>query len=266
MSQRPLRFVTFLAPNLLPLYRDVVGMLGEALRIPVELVVGRSYERVADEGTDAVFICGLPYVQLERRGVAIEPLAAPVLQGERYQGRPVYFSDVIVRCESPLHSFADLRGCRWAYNEPDSQSGYGIVRQKLLQMGETRGFFGEVVEAGWHQESIRMVHAGEVDASAIDSQVLAVEMRDHPELAGDLRVIEALGPSTIQPLVVARRLPGELKDEMRSFLLQMHRDSDARRALEFGLVARWVSVDRSSYDDIRQMLEAAEMAGFTTVE
>ena len=52
-----------------------------------------------------------------------------------------------------------------------------------------------------------MVAAGEVDAAAIDSQVLAIELRDHPALAAELRVIEVLGPSTIQPVVAARHLP-----------------------------------------------------------
>ena len=46
----------------------------------------------------------------------------------------------------------------------------------VVQLGETRGFFSDVVEAGFHQEAIRMVARGEVDGSAIDSQVLEVEL------------------------------------------------------------------------------------------
>ena len=83
-------------------------------------------------------------------------------------------------------------------------------------MGETRGFFSQVVEAGFHQRAMRMVATGEVDAAAIDSQVLAIELRDHPNLAQELRVIGALGPSTIQPVVAARHLPGDVKVAMRS--------------------------------------------------
>jgi hypothetical protein len=48
-----------------------------------------------------------------------------------------------------------------------------------------------------------LVADGRVDAAAIDSQVLAVELRDHPQLAGSLRVVGAFGPSTIQPVVAA---------------------------------------------------------------
>ncbi|HAC46119.1 MAG TPA: phosphate ABC transporter substrate-binding protein, partial [Chloroflexi bacterium] len=51
----------------------------------------------------------------------------------------------------------------------------------------------------FHQESIRRVAAAQVEGSAVDSHVLGVEMRDHPELADRIRVICTLGPSTIQP-------------------------------------------------------------------
>jgi hypothetical protein len=49
-----------------------------------------------------------------------------------------------------------------------------------------------------------------VDAAAIDSQVLAIELRDHPQLADRLRVIGSFRPSTtIQPLMAAS--PASLK-------------------------------------------------------
>jgi phosphonate transport system substrate-binding protein len=196
---------------------------------------------------------------------SIELLAAPVLQGERYGGRPVYFSDVIAHRDSPLRSFAGLRGCSWSYNDPDSHSGYNVTRYRLVQMGETQGFFGRVVEAGYHQRSIRLVASGQVDASAIDSQVLAVELRGHPELASQLKVIDVLGPSTIQPVVAARHLPESLRAALRAALLAIGDDPRFRPRLAPGLVERFVAID-DAYDDIRQMLSAAETAGLRTLK
>ena len=106
---------------------------------------------------------------------------------------------------------------------------------------------------------------GEVDASAIDSQVLAVELRDHPELAARLRVIATFGPSTIQPVVAARRLPARLREAIRAALLAMADDPAARGPLAHGFVARFAPVDDASYDDIRAMLAAVEAAAFTTL-
>jgi phosphonate transport system substrate-binding protein len=262
---RPLRFVTYLAPKLYDFYQHVSSHVGASLGCRTELSVGTSYEALATEA-DVAFVCGLPYVELVRRGKpAVEPLAAPVLRGERYAGRPIYFSDVIVHRDSPISSFADLRGRSWAYNEPRSQSGYGITRYHLLQRGETHGFFGAVVEAGWHEESIRLVCAGEVDASAIDSHVLAVALRDQPELAGRLRVIDTLGPSPIQPVVAARRLPERLRADVREVLLGMADDPAARPHLTAALVEGFTPVTRATYDPIADMLEASETAGCLTL-
>jgi len=260
---RPLRFATFLAPNMLDVYAFLVRRVGEKLGVATELSVGADYAQAAE--ADAAFLCGLAYVELVDGGCPVEAIAAPVLRGERYGGRPVYFSDVIVRRESPFRSFDDLRGRSWSYNEPLSHSGYGITRYRLVQLGATGGYFGRVVEAGWHERSIRLVCAGEVDASAVDSHVLALALRDLPDLAGRLRVIDTFGPSTIQPVVASRRLPGWLRDGLRDALLGLGEDPAARPHLARGLVERFVPVTDDCYGDLRRMRDACRRANFMTL-
>jgi phosphonate transport system substrate-binding protein len=232
---RPLRFATFLAPNMLPVYRFLAERFADRLGRPVELVVGSSFDQFERGEVDLGVICGLPYVWLaDRRPRPVEPLAAPVLAGDRYGGRPVYYSDVVVHRDSPIACLEELRGCSWAYNEPASQSGHTVTLYSLVRMGARPGFFARVVEAGFHQRAIRLVAAGAVDAAAIDSQVLAVELRGHPRLADRLRVVDAFGPSTIQPVVAASRLPEQLKDEVRELLVELADDPTARPVLEYG--------------------------------
>ena len=264
--QKLLRFVTFLAPNLFPLYEFITHHAGRRLGLPTELAVGSSYAQLSSEAVDVAFVCGLAYVELARGGEApVEPLAAPILRGERFGGRAIYFSDVIVHRGSRLQSFADLRGCSWAYNERHSQSGYGITRYHLVGRGETNGYFGRIVEAGWHEEALRLVARGAVDAAAIDCHVLAVALRAQPELAAQLRIIDTLGPSTIQPVVAARRLPQWLRTDLRAFLLNLANDPVARPHLDRALVQGFEAVNDTRYDDIRAMLTAVESAGFLTL-
>jgi len=261
-----LRFGTYLAPNMLRVYQAITEEVGQRLGIGTELVVETDYESCAQDKNEVCFVCSLPYVEFERQGISpAVPLAAPVLAGARYAGKPVYYSDVIVHRDSPFRSFLDLRGRSWAYNEPHSHSGYGITRYHLVEIGETQGFFGEVVEAGFHEESMRLVAAREVDASAIDSQVLAVALRDDPSLARSLRIVDALGPSTIQPVAVSKRVPLELRGRILRVLTSLHEDPDVRERLALGMVERFVPVGPSSYDDIRMMLDACEDAGFMQV-
>ncbi|MBI1281120.1 MAG: PhnD/SsuA/transferrin family substrate-binding protein [Anaerolineaceae bacterium] len=263
MAKRKLHALTFLAPNMLSVYRFTLDYVSRKLGCEIELTVGTDYREIFQ--VDLAFICGLPYVLYTSPHFAhspIEALTAPVLQHERFQNRPIYFSDVIVHRDSPFHSFADLRGCSWAYNEPQSQSGYGITRYWLVQRGETNGYFREVVQSGFHQKSIRMVCRREVDASAIDAQVLAIEMRDHPQFAEKLRVIDSFGPSTIQPLAAACRLPKALKQDIQAIFAEIHREATSRAHLDKGFIDHFATVSDADYDDIRAMLTACEQAGF----
>jgi phosphonate transport system substrate-binding protein len=262
----PLRFATFLAPNMLPVYRFLAARIADRLGRPVELLVGTSFDQFEHGQADLGVICGLPYVWLaDRRPAPVEPLAAPVLAGDRYGGRPVYYSDVIVRRDSPITCLEELRGCSWAYNEPASHSGHTVTLHSLVRMGARPGFFARVVQAGYHQRAIRLVDAGAVDAAAIDSQVLAIELRDHPQLAARLRVVDNLGPSTIQPVVAASRLPDQLKDEVRELLVELGEDPSARPTLDHGYIQGFTAVDDSTYDDIRAMVATIQAAGWASL-
>lgn len=266
MFNQPLRFITFLGSNMYPVYQFITTYLGQRLNCRTRLSVGTSFNQFEAGQAEVGFICGLPYVQLTRHSQpVVELLAAPLLQGERYQGRPVYFSDIIVRRDSPFLTFADLRGCRWAYNETGSHSGYNVVRYRLLQLGQTRGYFGRVVETGAHQHSIQMVYDGKVDAAAIDSQILAVELRNRPALAAQLRVIETLGPSPGLPVVASCRLPAQLRASLRAALLAMGGDPAARKWLARGFIEGFAPVTDADYEPIRAMLAAAEVANFMTI-
>lgn len=237
--------VSMLSPLYTEVYRGIAAHLGERLGEPVEYrddVDWRERQRMLLDGRAHLgFLCGLPYTRESSR---LSLLAAPVMRGERYQDRPIYFSDVVVRADSPYRSFEDLRGTRFAYNEPGSQSGHNIVKYQLAQLGQTEAFFGQVVESGAHAESVAMIRRGEVDASAIDSTVL--ERMDQT----GLRVVGVLGPSPIQPIVAAQVVPAATCARLREILLALKFPPEAPfRRLE--------AVSDADYDEIRRMEESA---------
>lgn len=257
-----LRFTTYLAPSVRPVYEFVARAVGARLGVDTELVDGTSCDRFATGEGDVAFLCGLPYVELATGPEPpFELLAAPVLSGARYGGRPIYFSDVIVHADSDIHSFEELRGRTWSFNEPHSHSGYSVTRAHLARIGEPRGFFNLVVEAGFHQRSIELVRERTVDGSAIDSQVLEIAMREDPALTESLRIVETLGPSTIQPVVASTTLPTSLRRDLRGILVDLGHTQEERSALRRGLVAGFEAVEDADYDDIRAMVADAEAAG-----
>jgi phosphonate transport system substrate-binding protein len=255
VAVQPLRVASHLAPEVEGLYAFLAGYMADRIGRRAEFVVAESYERCAQDIDHVCFVCSIPYLLLADAGrMDMEVVAAPVLAGERYAGKPIYFSDVIVAASSPFRSFADLRGASWAYNEPFSHSGYMTVLHHLATLGEDRSYFRDMIEAGFHREAIRMVADGSVDASAIDSQVLDIELRDQPELRGQLRVIGSIGPSTIQPVVVSRsRLSDSERAAITEALVHAAEAPEARRLLDAALVDRFVPADDSAYGDIRRM-------------
>lgn len=241
----------------------VCTYVGRKLGLETRFIVDidwQARERLLDaDQIEVAWICGWPYVlRADRPGSGLELLVAPLMSGARYRGRPVYYSDVIVRRQSPFQAFGDLRGARWAYNEPGSQSGYNITRYTLAQLGAFEGFFSSAVAAGSHQRSIEMVLDGGVDAAAIDSTVLELEQERDGRIATDLRVIASLGPSPIPPFVISRRVDPGLRAALRAVLSEMHLDAAGRQVLERGKIRQLIVVADRAYDIIRQMARAAE--------
>lgn len=203
---------------------------------------------------DLCWLCGLPYVwKADRTPGTIAALAAPVMAGSRYQDKPVYYSDVVVHRDSPFHTFEDLRGASWAFNEPGSHSGYGVVRYALAVRNETMNYFGQVIESGAHQNSLRMILNREVDASAIDSTVLEMAVANDPTILSQIRVIDTFGPSPIPPWVVSGGVPLALRQKLRELLASMDQDLRGRALLEKAHVKRFTVVDDHDYDPIREM-------------
>jgi phosphonate transport system substrate-binding protein len=265
-----MRLVSLMAENADFIYRAIGGWITRWITEPVEVVESVPWperERMLDRGQAQLgFICGLPYVlKVDRPDPLVELLAAPVMQRPRYRGQPVYFSDVVVRQDSPFRCFVDLRGASWAYNEPGSQSGYNLTRYHLARLGERSGYFGRVVEAGAHQTSLRMILDGTVDASAIDSLVLELELKLHPEIAPLVRILDTLGPSPIPPAVVSTRVPQRIRQALRQALLAMHEEEEGRAILAAAEITRFVLVADSDYDAIRRMARAAQAVSLAPV-
>ncbi len=257
-----LSITSCMASNMDVLCRELAGYLAARLSLPVYARLDLPWQerqRLFEAGRiQLCWICGLPYVREKDRAPDwFSLIAAPVMAGRRYGGRPVYFSDVVVRSESAFRSLDDLAGASWAYNEPASHSGYGVVRYALAEQGRSLDFFGRVIESGAHQVSLQMILAGTVDASAIDSTVLELELSRDPSLASRIRVVDTFGPSPIPPWVTSASLDSGLQARIREILVGMEAEPEGRGLMSRVGIARFSPVEDRDYDPIREMARSA---------
>jgi len=272
-QQQTLRMRTYLTPSIPEgLYQLIARYLEEKLGIKTELSIETHHsgpergkpDPFSENEIDLCFCCSPPYIWLTQLNPSpIELLSvAPVFVDQRNGGKPVYFSDVIVKADSTVKTFDQLRGGSWCYNDPESLSGYFCTLQKLVTMGELTTFFSKVVDAGDHLSSIQKIANGQISASAIDSVVLALAFKKHPELAKQIKSIEFWGPSPIQPIVVAKRLSANLKQAIADALGTMHNDPAYKHQLQEFMVVRFTPIAESDFDQERALLKACEHLSF----
>lgn len=268
MSREPLRVITYLAPSIPErFFRVIADHLGRCLGGGAELTVEprMSGPRHQDDPfeldqADIGFMCAPSLVLLrtaDNPSVDLLPVA-PVFTDERAKGRPVYFSDVVVRADSDIVSFDQLRGRTWAYNDARSLSGWHSALERLRSIPAGSEFFSSTVASGSHLESLRLVAQHRVDAAAIDSNALIMERAEHPGQAARLRVIESWGPFPIQPAVVRASLPEETKGQIAGHLSDLHL-SGATAALAGIPFERFAPVTYDDYLSSPAVVEAARM-------
>ncbi len=257
-----LRFITYLSPSLpAAFFEAVVSRLRRMMgcRASLRLETGLSgpagiFDDPFSSGeADVGFMCAPPFVRLrELDPPPVELLGAPVFKDIRASGRPVYFSEVVVRRDDPARSFRDLGQSSWAYNDACSLSGYYSLLDKLAQIG-TDSRTLDLRHSGSHLASIKQVAQGEVDAAAIDSNVLAIQFQLAPELRQQLRVVESWGPFPIQPVVVRSTMDAAIKDRLRTCLTTTDPGGAGSSLTRFGL-QRFVNVTDAHYDSERRAL------------
>lgn len=274
-------FVTaaFVSEKGLPVYREIAAYVGGKIGRKVTVVSGASYseaDMLIERGIVHVgFVCGLPYIHELRHGkyalLAI-PVAAPrsgrypdaAAGSENAPGK--YYSYTIVPKDSKAQNWADLKGKRFAFNDTHSNSGYNMPRYKLVQLGARSWdeYFSKVLVSGSHEESIRMVARGIVDASSVDSLVLDYDRSIGNADALNVRIIEQLFPggAGAPPVVIGSQVDPALRRDFQQALVNMHADPAGRKILDKALLARFDPPDDRNYDDIRRMEAAARQAGF----
>ena len=262
-----LSFTSCIAPNQDYIWSSVLAYLAEKLAQPINFVADLDWPlryAALDAGEIQIAaICGAPYVRRQSLpSPTVYLLSAPFFRAALYDGRPVYYSDLIVHIDSNFHTFADLHHASFAFNDEGSFSGYEAMRYYLASKGEKGDYFSQAIQSGSHRNSIQMILDRTADCAAIDSTMFEQALVDAPEIASQLRVVELIGPNPMLPWVASTTLEPVLRTQLRQELTTMHDDPAGASLLYATPVARFAPVTDADYDPMRQMLKLAATIEF----
>lgn len=209
-------------------YDGLVSILAERVGRRHELVQRRTYEEInrllLNGEVDLAFVCTGAYVPIRER---VRFLAAPVIDGSAS-----YRSYIVTRTGGPA-TLEALRGTRFAFTDPLSNTGrlYPVyLLRTRFEMGP-RQFFSETVYTGGHDESLRVLLEGAVDAAAVDGAVFDAYARAHSADLARLAVIHRSPPFGSPPFIARLDLDRSVSDAVRDALLHFHEDPSSRALL-----------------------------------
>jgi ABC-type phosphate/phosphonate transport system substrate-binding protein len=213
-----------------------------------------------------VFMCGYPYASAS---VTPQLLAAPVPALPRYGGRPVYFSEFIVRAEAPARTLAQTFGGRLACMLPESNSGYNAPRHYLMRLapaGTQALYRPTAAPTPTPREVIGAVLAGEAEVGVVDSYVLDLLRRYEPSLAAQLTTLDLTPAAPIPPLVASAQVDPRQWTRVRAALLALHADAAGTALLAMLGLARFAAVQPADYAGLPAMAREADRAGFALTD
>jgi ABC-type phosphate/phosphonate transport system substrate-binding protein len=200
----------------------------------------------------AVFMCGLPFSLAEPRPALI---AAPVPSPAEFNGQPCYWSNLVVRADSPFQAVSDTFGRRIAFTTRESQSGYAAALYYFMSCADRYPLYGEIVAP---QMTPAGAMAAVVNRSAeiapIDSYAFALLQRYRPELTSQVRIIGRTAPTPIPALVASR--PG--LETLASAFIAAEGNAGMRAPMKQLLLRRFVRPDPASYEVLRDNFQAAK--------
>lgn len=238
-------------------YRDFISYVERKIGVPIKVVDKVTYQEINDllesGELDFAFVCSGPYV-LGHDKFGLQLLAAPEVNG-----KTSYHSLIIANSSSPVRSFSEMRGRRFAFTDPLSNTGTTVPTYLLARMHETpQSFFKELVFTLKHDKSIRMVAENSVDGAAVDSLVWEYMNRKNPEITAKTRVIEKSPPYGIPPVVVSKSIAPEARKKLGEIFLSAHLDPQCRDIFKGMLIDRFVTVSDNDYVSVREMLAWTE--------
>lgn len=213
----------------------------------------------------AAFMCGFPFAKSNPRPKLI---AAPLPEGSRYGGQPIYFTDLVTRSEAPFEKIEDTFGHRIGWTVDHSHSGFNALRHHLLPYAIARGaplFAQSIGPLITPRRVVEALLKDEIDIGPLDSYALDLLRRHEPALVAQLKSVETTQAAPIPPLIATANLTDQELTRLREAFLNVADAPSLEKEREMLCLSGFVLPKESDYALALQWEQAAQAAGYDII-
>ena len=182
-----------------------------------------------------------------------EAFAAGVRPGEKDAG---YFTYFVVRNDSEIKKFKDIKGKVLSLNSIGSTSGDLIPQVELIKINlsiKNENDFKNVFYAGSHDACLLAVLNKKSDVCGMSSRNYEARLEDNTFTEKDIRIIHKSDKVPPPPLAYSKKIPLEHRLKIKNAVLEAHKYGDIGGY--GGKMSHYISVEDKDYNILRDVIE-----------
>ena len=201
--------------------------------------------------SDIAWYGGKTYIKAAEIANA-EAFAAGVRPGEKNAN---YFAYFVVRNDSEIKKFSDIKGKILSLNTIGSTSGDLIPRVELAKINlstTNKDHFKKVFYAGSHDACLLAVLNNQSNVCGMSSRNFEARLADNTFKMEQVRIIHKSDPVPPPPLAYSKRIPLEDRIKIKNAVLEAHKHGAIGGY--GGKMSHYISVEDTDYDVLRKVV------------
>lgn len=227
--------------------------------------LGRAIEARA---VDFAWLPPIAFIEVDRRRAVVPLASAARAVGPDGEMALTFTSVIVVAKASYAMRLRDLAGCRAAWVDRFSASGYVLPRLELAAAGVDLARFASETFHGSHTDVVRAVAMGHADFGGTFASygargtVVRSAWRELPEVASRVRVLARVGTLPAEIIAARSDMPAALQTVLTQAFVAASRDPRNRSLLYQAFGADELKPWKApGYDRLRTDTERAALAG-----
>jgi len=201
---------------------------------------------------DIAWYGGMTYIKAAEIAEA-EAFAAGVRPGEKDAGYYAYF---VVRSDSEIKNFGDIKGKILSLNSIGSTSGDLIPQVELAKINlsvKNENDFEKVFYAGSHDACLLAVLNKQSDVCGMSSRNFEARLEDKTFSENEIRIVHKSDRVPPPPLAYSKKIPKQDRLKIKKAVLEAHKYGEIGGY--GGTMSHYISVEDKDYNILRNVIE-----------